>query len=154
GLAVERDRQRLARLSDVRRLGRDLERALAEAQPERRVLLREEADPAHDLEQLGGAHPQLVLEGLREQLLVVREPALHEPRRQRDVPKPEYHLVLERRDLDVAPRAPSRDAPELLERPGWHVRLERAVERLLERGFFDTQAVRIGGDHAQLAIGG
>src|SRR5438067_5049205 len=49
-LAVEWERQRLARLPDVRCLSRDLERALAKAQAQRRVLLREQANPAHDLE--------------------------------------------------------------------------------------------------------
>src|SRR5256885_5663971 len=48
-LALERHGQGLAGLADVGRLRRDLERALAEAQAQRRVLLSEQADAPHDL---------------------------------------------------------------------------------------------------------
>src|SRR5436190_18389076 len=43
-LALEGHRQRLARLADVGRLGGDLDRALGEAEPQRRVLLCQQAD--------------------------------------------------------------------------------------------------------------
>ena len=95
-----------------------------------------------------------MLERLGEQLLVVREAALNEPRRQRDVPEPEYHLVLERGDLDVSCCAPSSDATELLERAGRNVRLQRAVERLFQRCLLDAQAIGVGRDHAKLAVSG
>src|SRR3954468_16290545 len=42
-LALERHRQRLARLADVGRLRRHLKAAVSEAYPQRRVLLREQA---------------------------------------------------------------------------------------------------------------
>src|SRR4051794_36811601 len=51
-LAVERDRQRLTGLADVGRLRRHLERTFGEAHPQRRVLLREQADAPYNLEQL------------------------------------------------------------------------------------------------------
>src|SRR3954451_14450902 len=81
-LTGERDRKGLARLTHVRRLRRHIERALGEAQAERRVLLRQEADAAHHLEQLVTAHAQLVLVRLGQELLVVREAALDQARRQ------------------------------------------------------------------------
>src|SRR6185503_7903863 len=65
-LAAERDRKGLARLADVRSLRRDLERPLGEREPQWRVLLGEEADPPHDLEQLGRGEAQFVLERFRQ----------------------------------------------------------------------------------------
>src|SRR5215218_10702295 len=72
-LTGERDGERLARLADVRSLRRDVERTLGEAQPERGVLLRQQADAADHLEQLLTADAQLVLVRVGKQLLVVRE---------------------------------------------------------------------------------
>src|SRR5829696_8818685 len=60
-IAGEGHGQRLACLSYVWGLGRHVEGALREAQPQRRVLLREQAHAADDLEQLVAAYPQLVL---------------------------------------------------------------------------------------------
>src|SRR4051794_32283167 len=153
-LALERDRQRLARLADVRRLRRHLEAPVREAHAQRRVLLREQADAAHDLGQLRAAHVQLVLELVRKQLLVVREAALDEARGERDLADAEDHLVFERGDLDAVAALGGRDAAELLQRARGDVRLERSLQRLLERGLLDAQAVGIGGDHSELLLRG
>src|SRR5437899_12916290 len=72
-LAVEGNRYRLARLPHVRGLGRNRERSLAEAEPKRGILLREQADPANDVGQLRARQAQLVLHGLGQQLTVVRK---------------------------------------------------------------------------------
>ena len=93
-LAVEGDRDRLARLADVGSLGRDGERALAEAESQRRVLLREQADASHHVRELGGRQAQLVLDGLRQQLAVVRELAVDQARGEDDVGELEDDLVL------------------------------------------------------------
>ncbi len=45
-------------------------------------------------------------------------------------------------------------ARQLLESPGGHVHLEAGWQRGLERRLLDAQAVGVGGDHAQLTIGG
>jgi hypothetical protein len=109
-LAGERHGQRLARLADVRGLRRNVERALREAQPQRRVLLRQQADAAHHLEQLVATHAQLVLIRLRQQLLVVGEAALDQARRQHDVVDGEDDLVLQRGYANRLARAGTGDA--------------------------------------------
>ena len=75
-LARVRGRHRLARVADVRRLGGDGQLALGEGEAQRRVSLRQLADPAGDLEQLLARQPDLVLERLRDQLAPARELAL------------------------------------------------------------------------------
>ena len=52
--AGERHGQRLAGLADVGRLGGDRELALTKGQPQRRVLLRQQADAAHHVGELAG----------------------------------------------------------------------------------------------------
>src|SRR3954462_2788304 len=132
-LAVERDGQRLARLADVRGLRGHLQRALAEFHPQRRVLLGEQANAPHDLAHLGSVQVQLVLERVRQQLLVVREAPFHKPRREGHLADAEDHLVLESGYLDLVAALARRDPRQLLQRAGGHVRLEAAVERLVER---------------------
>src|SRR3954470_7629933 len=113
-LALERHGERLARLADIGRLRGDLERALREAHAQGGVLLREQADAPHYLAHLGSVEVELVLERIGQELLVVREAALDEPRRKGDVADAEDHLVLERGDLDLVPALACGDARELL----------------------------------------
>src|SRR5919197_2611330 len=87
------NRQRLAGLADLLRLRRDDELAVGEAKPQRRVALRHHRDTADDLEQLVARQRDLVLEGLRHELLVVRELPVDAARRQPGGARPEDHLV-------------------------------------------------------------
>ena len=98
-LAGERHRQRLLRLADVLGLRRDRHLALREPEPERRVPLRHHGRAPHDLEELLAGQRDLVLEGLGDQLLVVRELPVDPPRRQPDVAGAEDDVVL----LDADP---------------------------------------------------
>ena len=100
-------RDRLAGLADVGGLRRDRQRALAEAEPQRRVLLRQQADPAHDVGELGAGEAQLVLDRLRQQLAVVRELAVDQARGEHDVAELEDRLVLPDADGDRVARAPA-----------------------------------------------
>ena len=68
------------RVADVGRLGGDRQLALREREPQRRVALRELADRRVDLEELRARQAHVVLEGLGQQLAIVRELALDQPR--------------------------------------------------------------------------
>ena len=126
----------------------------ANRMPQRRVLLREQADAPHDVGELARLEAQLVLVRVGQQLAVVRELTFDEARGEDHPADLEHDLVR------VAGRAQRvgvgglRDPRELLQGPGRHVRLERTVERRLERGLLHRQAVRVGGDHPQLLAGG
>ena len=63
---------------------RDDELAVGEAEPQRRVSLREHGGAPDDVEQLGAREPQVVLERLGEQLAEVRELPVDPARRQPD----------------------------------------------------------------------
>ena len=116
-LGRERRRQRLLRLADVLRPRRHRQLALGEAQPQRRVALREQADAAHDVEQLLARQLELVLELLGQQLAVVRELPVDAAGRQPDAVGAEDDVVLLQRELDVlagpgdAARAPGARGP-------------------------------------------
>src|SRR5439155_17238043 len=132
---------RLARLADVLRTRRHRQLAVREAQPERRVPLREHSYPPHDLEQLGTRQRQLVLEALREELLVVRELAVDAARREPDAVRAEEHLVLLNPELDLT--LAGGDPRQLSECAGRDDRLElRQVTA--DRRLADRQAVRVG----------
>ena len=149
-LAAERHRQRLARLADVRRPRRHGQLALAERQSQRRVLLRQQADAADDVGDLRPGQLQLVLERVREQLAVVRELPVDQPRGQDHPADLEDDLVRPHRDAQRLRLGLADDPAELLQRPRRHVRLERAGERLLELRLLDGQPVGVGRDHPQL----
>jgi hypothetical protein len=113
------------------------------------VLEREQADAADDVGELGGGDAHLVLDALGEQLAVVGELSVDEPRREHDVADLEHGLILADAHGDGLAGALLRDAHELGEGAGGDVRLEAAVELLVERGLLDAQTIRVGGDHAQ-----
>ena len=149
-LAVEGHRDRLAGLADVGGLGGDGERALAEAQPQGRVLLRQQADAAHHLAELGGRHAQFVVDRVGQQLAVVGELAVDQARGQHRVAELEDHLVGPAADRQRVGVRAGGDADQLLQCPRRDVDLERALDGGLERGLLDAQAVGVGGHHPQL----
>ena len=100
---------------------------------QRRVLLREQADAADDVGELGAREAQLVLDGLRQQLAVVRELAVDQARGEHDVPELEDHLVLPDAHGERLARRLLGDAHELLQRPGGNVGLEASLQRRLQR---------------------
>ena len=79
-LALEVHRQALDRLADIRRLGRDRQRSVLEAHPQWAVALRHQADPPHHTGQLWARNADLVLEGIGQQPLVVRELTIDQAR--------------------------------------------------------------------------
>ena len=153
-LAGERDRDRLARLADVRRARRHRQLTLGEREPQRRVLLRQQRDAPHDLGDLAAGEPQLVLVGVRQQLAVVRELAVDQPRGEHDAADREDDLVGAHGDAQRLGVLVLDDPGELLQRPRRHVGLEGAGQRRLELGLLDAQAVGVGRDHPQLVAGG
>jgi hypothetical protein len=88
-----------------------------------------------------------VLVRLGQQLLVVREATLHQARGQHHVVHGEDDLVLQRGHADALAGPGAGDSSQLLQRARRDVGLERALERLLELGLLDGQAIRVGGDH-------
>ena len=82
------------RLADVLRPRRHGQLALGEAQPQRRVALREQADAADDVEQLLAGQLELVLELLGQELAVVRELPVDPARRQPGAVGAEDDVVL------------------------------------------------------------
>src|SRR5580704_6526284 len=75
-LSVKGHGDRLARLPDIGGLSGDGQGALTEAQTQGGVLLGKEADATHDIGELCASESQFVLDGLGEQLSVVRELAI------------------------------------------------------------------------------
>ena len=153
-LPVERHGDRLAGLADVGGLGGDGERALAEAEPQRRVLLRQQADAAHDLVQLGGRQAQFVVDRVGQQLTVVGELAVDQARGQHRVAELEDHLVGAPADRERLGVGGGGDAHQLLQRPRRHVDLERALHGGLDRRLLDAQPVGVRGHHPQLRARG
>ncbi len=82
---------------------------------------------------LRAREPQLVLDRLGEQLAIVGELAVDEPRGEHDVADLEHHLVLPNADRQLGLIDLLRDASQLLEGAGGHVRLDRPLQRRLER---------------------
>ena len=148
GSPGERHRQRLLRLADVLRLRRDRHLTLREPEPERRVPLRHHRRAPHDLEELLAGQRDLVLEGLGNQLLVVRELPVDPPRRQPDVSGAEHDVVL----LDADPELGGvlRDPRELGQRAGRDDRLELGACGLLELRRLDRHPVRVGRSHDEV----
>ena len=72
-LPVEGDGKRLHSFAHVRCLCRNRQLAGRKCEPQGRILLRQQADPAHDIGELGAGDPQLMLESLRNQLAVIGE---------------------------------------------------------------------------------
>src|SRR5207302_2885329 len=70
-LAVEWHWDRLARLADIGRARRHRERSLAECEPQRLVLLCQQAYAPDDLRHLGPGQTQLVIDRLGQQLAIV-----------------------------------------------------------------------------------
>jgi hypothetical protein len=95
-----------------------------------------------------------VLVALRQQLAHVRELAVDQPRGEHDAGRLEHDLVRPQRDGDPLGRAVLDDPRELLQRPRRHVGLECAVERRLELGVLDGEAVAVGRRHPQLLLAG
>jgi hypothetical protein len=126
------------------------ELAVAEAQAQRRVLLRHEADALDDLAELLAADAQLVLVAVGDQLAVVRELAVDQARRQHGAADLEHDLVGAHADPDDVGADIGDDRAQLVQRAGRDVGLEARVERDLERGLLDAQAVGVGRDHPQL----
>ena len=91
----------LARLADVRRARRHRQLALGERQPQRRVLLRQQRDAAHDVGDLAGGELQLVLERVGQQLAVVGELAVDQARGEHVAADLEDDLVRAHRDASV-----------------------------------------------------
>ena len=83
----------LARLADVGRRADTVSSPSVKRQPQRRVLLRQQRDAAHDLGDLAAGAAQLVLVGVGQQLAVVRELAVDQPRREHDAVDLEDDLV-------------------------------------------------------------
>src|SRR5580693_6957929 len=93
-LTREGHRQHLAGLADIGGLGRHGELSLAEAEPQRSVLLGQQADAAHYIRNLRTRESQLVLHRLRQELAVIGELTIDESRREHHIPNLEDHLVL------------------------------------------------------------
>ena len=91
---------------------------------------------------------------LGQQLPVVRELPVDQPRGQDHAAEREQHLVLADADAQLLVLGVGHDARQLLERPRRHVDLERRRQRRLERRLLDAQPVGVGRDHPQLAVGG
>ena len=70
-----------------------------------------------------------MLDRLRQQLAVVRELAVDQPRGQHDVAELEHDLILRDADRQRLAVGLLGDARELLQRTGGDVRLERALQR-------------------------
>ncbi len=141
-------RHALARLADVLRPRRDGELTLGEPKAKRRVPLREQADPANDVEELVAGKLELVLELLGEELLVVRELAVDPPARQPHAAGPEHDVVLLHGELHRLGAAT--DPRELLERSRRDDRLELG-QRAGKRGLLDGQPVGVRRGHDELA---
>ena len=94
---------------------------------------------------------QLVLERLGQQLAVVRELAVDQARGEHHAADLEDDLVLADADGERLAARLLGDPRELLQRARRHVGLERSLQRRLERGLLDAQAVGVGRDHPQLA---
>ena len=122
-----RRRQALAGLADVLGACRNRQLALGEAQPKRRVALREQADAPHDVEELLARELELVLELLGQELAIVRELPVDPARGQPDVAGAEDDVVLLQCELDLVGRAG--DPLQLLERSSRDDRLERGERR-------------------------
>ena len=148
-LAVVRDGHRLLGLPDVGRLARHAQLAVGEAEADRRVVLREHGDAAHDLGELVARDRDLVLEAVGHERAEVRELALDAARGQ---PRPldaDRDVVL--RDRELHGRA-GRDQPlRLREGARRDDRVGGLGRGLLERGLLDGEAVRVGRGHRQAA---
>ena len=126
---------------------------VGERQPQRRVLLRQQADAPHDVGQLGAGDPQLVLEASRAAAGgswgTGRRSAARRGRSRRARTAPGSGATL---TLSDSSSPLGGQAGELLQRAGRHVDLEAGRPaaspsvRLL-----DAQPVGVGGDHPQLA---
>src|SRR6202012_1656625 len=140
-LAAKRNGDRLDRLANVRGLRRDGELAIGEPQAQRRVLLREQADPPHDPRKLGGRQPKLVLDRVGKQVAVVRELTVDQPGGKDRPRRLEDDLAVLHPDAELLLGAGSGDAGKLLERAGGDVGLEAAGDRRGERRALDAEAV-------------
>ena len=122
-----------------------------ERQAQRRVALRQLADPAGDLEQLHPRQPDVVVERLRDQLAPARELPLDQARaratRLRRGRSPGFAASRSRprrRPRRRSTRASSRSA-----RAGTFASSGSATVAALELGVLDRQPVGVGRDHRQ-----
>ena len=149
GSPGERHGDRLRRLAHVRGLRAHRQLALGEAQPQRRVLLGHQADPAARRERSSSvAMPQFVLERVGQQLVVVRELTIDQARAQDIAPDLEHDLVLAHRNRDLVRVAG--EPLELLQRARRDVGLEAGVDGGFQRRDLHRQPIGVGGHHAQL----
>ena len=107
----------------------------------------QQADPPHDLGQFRGRDPQLVLEALWQQLPVVGELPLDEPRGEDRSSEDEHDLVALDRDAYLLVLRVHRNPCELLQRARGNIHLEGPFKRSVERRLLDAQPVGVRRHH-------
>src|ERR1700679_979269 len=92
-----------------------------------------------------------MLDGLRDQLAVVGELTVDQPRGEDHAVQLEDHLVLTDARGELGVLRLRSDTRKLLQRTSRDIGLELALEGLLQRCALDAQTVGVRGDHPQLA---
>ena len=152
-VAAEVAGERLAELADVLRACRHRQLTRGEREADRRVAAREQLGPRDHVAQVLPPHGHDVLEGVGEQLAVVRELPVDASRRQRRAAAAEQHLVRVDRHVDGVVAGVARDPRELGERPRRHDRLDLLRRAAGKRGVLHRHAVGVGRRHREAARG-
>ena len=111
------------------------------------------ADAADDLEEFRARQTNVVLVGLRQELLKVRELALDQPRREEDRPCSQDGLVAKEPTETCSTPSAGDDAAQLTQRSGGDVGLQLTADAGLQLGSLDGQPVGVGRDHRHLLTG-